>query len=119
LGAHQRLAGRGLGLAMRLLYGVAYTDLCALRAIRRDVLLSLGMREMTYGWNLEMQMRAARGGLRILELPVDNRPRSGGQSKVAGSLRGSARAATRILRTFGRLAMTAPPRIAASKGNRS
>ena len=45
---------------MRLVYGVRYTDMCAFRAIRRDALLDLGMREMTYGWNLEMQMRAAR-----------------------------------------------------------
>ena len=111
MGRHQRLAGRGLGLAMRLLYGVAYTDMCALRAIRRDVLLALGMTEMTYGWNLEMQMRAARGKLRVLEVPVDNRRRLGGESKVAGSLRGSAKAGARILSTFGRQVLTAPPRM--------
>ena len=110
LGAHQRLAGRGLGLAMRLLYGVGYTDMCAFRAIRRDVLLALGMTEMTYGWNLEMQMRAARGGLRVLEVPVNNRVRLGGDSKVSGSLRGSARAAARILSTFGRQLFAPPPR---------
>ena len=50
------------GFGMRLLYGVRYTDMCAFRAIRRDALLDLGMREMTYGWNIEMQMRAARAG---------------------------------------------------------
>ena len=77
---------------MRLLYGVRYTDMCAFRAIRRDALLALGMREMTYGWNIEMQMRAARAGLRILEFPVAYRCRSGGSSKVAGSLRGTLRA---------------------------
>ena len=66
-----------------------------LRAIRRDTLLALGMRELTYGWNLEMQMRVARAGLRVLELPVAYRRRSGGQSKVAGSLRGSLHAGTR------------------------
>jgi hypothetical protein len=82
--------------------------MCALRAIRRDVLLVLGMTEMTYGWNLEMQMRAARSRLRILEVPVNNRPRLGGESKVAGSWRGSLRAGTRIVRTFGRL-LLAPP----------
>jgi hypothetical protein len=42
---------------------VRYTDMCAFRAIRAGALASLGMREMTYGWNLEMQMRAARAGL--------------------------------------------------------
>src|SRR5262249_51882386 len=69
MGAHQLLAGRLAGLAMRALYGVRYTDMGPLRAIRREALEQLGMREMTYGWNLEMQMRAARAGLRILELP--------------------------------------------------
>jgi glycosyltransferase involved in cell wall biosynthesis len=105
LGWHQTVAGHTLGAAVGLLYGMRYTDMCAFRAIRRAALLALGMREMTYGWNLEMQMRAARAGLRILELPVDNRARIGGQSKVAGSLRGSLRAGTRILSTFGRVAL--------------
>ena len=93
------------GSACGLLYGVRYTDMCAFRAIRRDALLALGMREMTYGWNLEMQMRAARGGLRILEIPVDYRRRIGGDSKVAGSLRGSLTAGTRILMTFAQFAV--------------
>jgi hypothetical protein len=88
---------------MRLLYRARYTDMCAFRAIRRDALLELGMRELTYGWNLEMQMRAARAGLRILEIPVDYRRRRGGNSKVAGSLTGTIRAAARILATFVRI----------------
>lgn len=100
---HQRWAGISLGAAMGLLYGVRYTDMCALRAIRREVLFELGMVEMTYGWNLEMQMRVARRGLRVREIPVDNRVRLGGESKVAGSWHGSVRAGTRILTTFGRL----------------
>src|SRR6266700_1364403 len=66
LGVHQRIAGHIAGLFMRALYGVRYTDMCPLRSIRRDALERLGMREKTYGWNLEMQMRAARAGLRIL-----------------------------------------------------
>ncbi|GAC1308670.1 MAG: glycosyltransferase family 2 protein [Steroidobacteraceae bacterium] len=115
LGPHQRFAGRSLGLAIRLLYGMTYTDMCALRAIRRDVLLALGMREMTYGWNLEMQMRAARTKLKILEIPVDNRRRIGGISKVAGSLHGSVHAGARILRTFARLARSTPPRVPRSR----
>jgi glycosyltransferase involved in cell wall biosynthesis len=101
---HQLAAGRLAGWGMRLLYGVLYTDMCALRAIRRDALLQLGMREQTYGWNLEMQMRAAQSGLRILEIPVDYRCRRGGDSKVAGSLRGTIRAGTRIVTTFVRVA---------------
>jgi glycosyltransferase involved in cell wall biosynthesis len=102
---HQLLAGRLAGLGVRVLYGVRYTDMCAFRAIRRDALLALGMRERTYGWNLEMQMRAAAAGLRILEIPVDYDCRRGGKSKVAGTFSGSARASARIIVTFTRLAL--------------
>src|SRR5580700_10432363 len=89
---HQLLAGRIIGAAVRLLYGVGYTDMCPFRVIRRQTLMNLGMREETYGWNLEMQMRAARAGLRVLELPVAHRRRAGGHSKVSGNLRGTLRA---------------------------
>jgi glycosyltransferase involved in cell wall biosynthesis len=106
---HQLAAGLLAGLGMRMLYGVRYTDMCAFRAIRRDALLALGMREMTYGWNIEMQMRAARAGLRILEIPVPYRCRSGGASKVAGNLRGSIKAAVRIVATF--IRVSTQPRI--------
>ena len=90
---------------MSLLYGVRYTDMCAFRAIRRDALDRLGLRETTYGWNIEMQMIAARAGLRILELPVPYRRRVGGTSKVAGTFRGSVRAAWRIILTIARIAL--------------
>jgi glycosyltransferase involved in cell wall biosynthesis len=100
---HQLAAGRLAGWGMRLLYGVRYTDMCALRAIRRDALMQLGMRELTYGWNLEMQMRAARAGLRILEIPADYHRRRGGNSKVAGSVTGTIRAGARIVATFARV----------------
>jgi glycosyltransferase involved in cell wall biosynthesis len=102
---HQLLAGRIAGFLTQLLYGVRYTDMCAYRAIRRDTLLALGMRELTYGWNLEMQMRVARAGLRVLEVPVGYRRRLGGQSKVAGTLRGSIKAGLKIMSTFARVAM--------------
>ena len=104
MGAHQALAGRLIGGAIGLLYGVRYTDMCAFRAIRGEALQQLGMREMTYGWNLEMQMRAARVGLRILELPVSHSRRLAGRSKVAGTFRGTLKAGTRILATFARVA---------------
>jgi hypothetical protein len=68
------------------------------------------MREETYGWNLEMQMRAARAGLRILEVPVPHRRRAGGASKVSGTLGGALRAGIRILWTFVRVAAERPPR---------
>ncbi len=100
---HQVAAGLLAGALLRVLYGVRYTDMCAFRAIRREQLLHLRMREMTYGWNIEMQMRAARAGLRILELPVPYRRRSGGTSKVAGSLSGTWRAGTRIIATIARI----------------
>ena len=110
---HQLLAGYGAGILTRLLYGVRYTDMCAFRAIRRDTLLNLDMRELTYGWNLEMQMRVARSGLRVLEVPVGYRRRFGGHSKVAGSLRGSIKAGAKIMSTFVRVA-TEPARRQAS-----
>jgi glycosyltransferase involved in cell wall biosynthesis len=113
---HQLAAGRLAGLAIRLLYGVRYTDMCALRAIRRNVLLELGMREPTYGWNIEMQMRAAAAGLRILEIPVNYHCRTGGSSKVAGSLLGSIKAGARIMTTFARVAIDAG-RSRRSRGN--
>ena len=105
MGAHQALAGRAIGAAIGLVYGVRYTDMCAFRAIRGDVLARLRMRELTYGWNLEMQMRAARARLRILELPVPYGRRLAGKSKVAGTFRGTLKAGSRILATFARIAV--------------
>jgi glycosyltransferase involved in cell wall biosynthesis len=100
----QIFAGRFAGWLLSILYGVRYTDMSPFRAIRRDALEKLGMREKTYGWNLEMQMRAARAGLRILEIPVNHRRRTGGVSKVSGTLRGTFVAGARILATLIRIA---------------
>jgi glycosyltransferase involved in cell wall biosynthesis len=105
MGSHQILIGLLVGALIKVFYGVRYTDMCAYRAIRRETLLALGMRERTYGWNLEMQMRVARARLRVLELPVAYRRRAGGESKVAGNLHGSIRAGSRIIATFARVAM--------------
>jgi glycosyltransferase involved in cell wall biosynthesis len=102
--AHQIVAGRLVGGAVRLLYGVGFSDMCPFRAIRRDALMRLGMREETYGWNLEMQMRAARAGLSLLEVPVAHRRRAGGTSKVSGTLSGTLKASWRILAVFVRIA---------------
>ena len=98
-------AGRLAGWLLRLLYGMRYTDMCPFRAIRRSILEKLGMKELTYGWNLEMQMRAARARLRILEVPVDHRCRTGGESKVSGTFRGTFVAGARIIATLFRVAM--------------
>jgi len=105
MNVQQIVSGRIAGSIMQLLYGVRYTDMCPFRAIRRDVLAKLDMREETYGWNLEMQMKAARAGLRILEIPVNHRNRMGGESKVSGTLRGTFVAGTRILATLVRVAL--------------
>jgi glycosyltransferase involved in cell wall biosynthesis len=105
----QLFAGALASACLRLLYDVRYTDMCPFRAIRREALLGLEMREPTYGWNLEMQMKAARSGLRVLEVPVPHRRRAGGRSKVSGDLVASARAGARILWTMARLALRPRP----------
>jgi glycosyltransferase involved in cell wall biosynthesis len=105
MGLHQVFIGLVLGRLIKFRYGIEYTDMCAFRAIRRRDLLALGLTEMTYGWNLEMQMRAARAGLRILEIPVPYDRRVAGDSKVSGNWWGTARASTRLLLTFLRVAM--------------
>ena len=102
----QLVAGRLAGLLMRIVYGVRFTDMSPFRALRLDDLRGLGMCEQTYGWNLEMQMRAAAGGLRILEVPVDHRCRRGGVSKVSGNILAGLSAAWKIATTFVRLALT-------------
>ena len=101
--ALQIWSGWSIGLILWLLYRVRYTDMSPFRAIRSAALARLGMREMTYGWNLEMQMRAAHTGLRILELPVPHGRRLAGKSKVAGTFRGTVKAGFRILATFARI----------------
>ncbi|MEN3237748.1 MULTISPECIES: glycosyltransferase family 2 protein [Methylobacterium] len=107
---HQVLAGRLAGLGIGALTGVSYSDMCAFRAIDRAALARLELREMTYGWNIEMQMQAARARLRIAEVPLPYRRRAGGTSKVAGSLGGTFRAGSRIVTTFLRVATGPAPR---------
>ena len=106
---HQVFAGRVAGFGIGALYGVKYSDMCAFRAIGRDALQRLGMQEMTYVWNIEMQMKAARVGLRIREVPPPYRCRGGGSSKVAGSLRGTLQAGSHITATFCQVASCGPP----------
>ena len=108
MNAQQIFAGYLAGFLIRALYGHHYTDMSPFRAIRRDALQKLGMREKTYGWNLEMQMKVARAGLRIFEIPVDHRCRRGGVSKVSGSLRGTFLASFRIIATFLKIALSGP-----------
>jgi hypothetical protein len=84
---------------IRLWYGFRYTDLGPFRAIRRDSLDRLGMRDRDWGWTLEMQVRALHAGLRVTEVPVRYRRRVG-RSKISGTLLGSARAARKIVWTM-------------------
>lgn len=108
----QLVAGHLAGLMMRLVYGVRFTDMSPFRAMRARELRALRMREQTYGWNLEMQMRVAAARLRILEVPVDHRCRRGGVSKVSGNLVAGLSAAWKITTTFMRLVvdLRKPPR---------
>ena len=105
MGTHQILAGLVFGAMIKAVYGVSYSDMCAFRAIRRSDLMRLGMREMTYGWNLEMQMRAAKARLRVLEIAMPYRRRSGGDSKVSGRFIASLGVSLRLALTFARIAL--------------
>jgi glycosyltransferase involved in cell wall biosynthesis len=103
LTAQQIAAGHVAGFLLRLVYGARFSDMSPMRAMRADRLRQLGMSEATYGWNLEMQMRVAAAGLRIVEMPVDHRCRRGGVSKVSGNLSAGVQAAWKITTTFIRL----------------
>ena len=84
---------------VRWFWGVRYTDLGPLRAVRSEALARLEMADPDYGWTIEMQIKAARRGLRVCEVPVNYRVRRGGRSKVSGTLLGSWHAGRRILAT--------------------
>jgi glycosyltransferase involved in cell wall biosynthesis len=102
---HQRFGNQLVAWLMYRLYGLHLTDLGPFRVVRRDLLNTLDMREMTYGWPVEMIVKAARQGARIVELPISYRPRSAGVSKVGGTVRGTILATYRILRTTFRYAL--------------
>jgi glycosyltransferase involved in cell wall biosynthesis len=103
--AHQRFGNLLVARLMYRLYGLRLTDLGPFRAVRRDLLSTLEMGEMTYGWPVEMIVKAARRYARIVELPVSYRPRMAGESKVGGTVRGTVLATYRILRTTFRYAL--------------
>jgi len=96
--AHQRFGNQLVAWLVRRFYGVALTDLGPFRAIRRELLLALQMQERTYGWPIEMMVKAAKQHARLLEVPVSYRPRLAGQSKVGGTVRGTVLAGYKILR---------------------
>lgn len=100
----QALFGNRLACGlMRLLWGARYTDLGPFRAIRYPALVALGMADRTFGWTIEMQIKAVLAGLRYAEVPVSYRRRVG-VSKITGTLSGTARASAKILWTIARFA---------------
>ncbi len=97
---HARWGNAAVRAGMRLLHGAGASDLGPFRAIRFDALEALAMDDRNWGWTLQMQLRAHHAGLRVLEVPVRHRPRSGGRSKVSGTLRGSVGAGSKMLFTL-------------------
>jgi glycosyltransferase involved in cell wall biosynthesis len=106
---NQVIAATLVGVLLQLLLSFRYSDMGPFRAIRRSALDRLDMRELTYGWNLEMQIKAVKCGLRILEIPVDSRRRIGGVSKVSGNFRASCKTALRIATVIWRVGLHAQP----------
>ena len=106
LSVPQIVAGHMAGFLLRLVYGARFTDMSPFRAIKRDAFDRLGMRETTYGWNLEMLMRVAAARLPAVEVAVGQRRRRGGVSKVSGNVTASLEAAWTIAITFVRLALS-------------
>jgi glycosyltransferase involved in cell wall biosynthesis len=105
----QIFAAHLVGFLLSLVHRVRYTDMGPFRAIRRSSFEQLQMSELTYGWNLEMQIKAAQHKLRVLELPVNYQCRVGGISKVSGDLQASFKAAVRILGVFFRMGLSRRP----------
>ena len=107
-----QLAGNALATLLLHLFcgGQRISDIGPVRALRRSDLLALDMSEMTYGWSMEMLVKALRANYRILEVPVDYRRRIAGRSKVSGTVRGTMRAGWCILATVLRYARWQPVR---------
>jgi hypothetical protein len=96
----QQVFGNWLAtLLMRLLYGVHYTDLGPFRAIKWDKLLALDMQDTTYGWTVEMQLKAAKQRMKTTEVPVHYRKRIG-FSKISGTAKGVVLAGYKIITTI-------------------
>jgi glycosyltransferase involved in cell wall biosynthesis len=95
--SQQRFGNWLVARLMNWLYDLSVSDLGPYRAIRSAVLTTFDMREMTFGWPTEMMVKAARQGVRIVEVPVSFHPRQAGRSKVSGTLRGTVLAAWFIL----------------------
>lgn len=106
LAPHQHFGNWLATTLLRLFYGARFTDLGPFRVIRRQALEQIAMRDTNFGWTIEMQIKAHRQGLRIVEIPVRYRKRRVGQSKVSGTIRGSLAAGTKIIWTILKLRFT-------------
>ncbi len=84
---------------MRIFFGVQYTDLGPFRAIRFEQLKTLDMQDKNFGWTIEMQLKAAKMGMNVREVPVSYRKRIG-TSKISGTFIGSLKAGVKILTTL-------------------
>ena len=93
---HQLFGNRLIAWMLNRLFALQLTDLGPFRALPKDLLHTLDMSEFTYGWPVEMLVKVAKRGLRIVEIPVSYRPRFAGKSKVGGTLRGTILATYRI-----------------------
>ena len=100
----QRFGNRLACALIERCFGVRYTDLGPFRAIRREALERLGMRDRAFGWTVEMQAKAARQRLKIVEVAVPYRRRIG-RSKISGTVLGSLQAGWGILSTVLRVAL--------------
>ena len=96
----QQIFGNWLATRLiRLFYGIRFTDLGPFRAINYSTLIALEMQDKTYGWTVEMQLKAAKKGYKCLEVPVRYRPRIG-FSKISGTLKGTIMAGYKIISTI-------------------
>ncbi len=84
---------------LKIIYKIRYTDLGPFRAIRYDKLLEINMQDTTYGWTVEMQLKAAKLKMKIIEVPVSYRRRIG-QSKISGTIKGTVLAGYKIITTI-------------------
>lgn len=97
----QQVFGNRVATVMiRWMYGVRFTDLGPFRVIKLEALNKINMQDRTYGWTVEMQVKAIRKNLKFIELPVDYRKRGAGQSKVAGTWKGTILAGYKIITTI-------------------
>jgi hypothetical protein len=96
---HQAFGNALAVFLIRIFYGYRYTDLGPFRAIRLESLHRLRMQDRNFGWTVEMQVKALREGLRIMEIPVNYRRRLAGENKVSGNLWNSLRAGWKIIWT--------------------